>query len=111
MEGSEIKEGEETLEEKEQKKFFIDYTHDPKQLELVRNLLRQANEKKHGREINLKDLVSIALEKVGKRDLEKIKRLSLSEMDKVQMLLEKYNQQHGTDLNLGEFLAKQLKLS
>ena len=96
---------------KEQGKFFIDYTRDPKRRELVANLLTRANTKSHGREITFRDLVSYSLEKVGKRDLEKIKRLTLGEMDKVQMLLEEYNQKHGTHLTLGEFLAKKLKIT
>ena len=95
---------------KEQSKFFIDYTRELKKRELVVKLLTEANTKSHGREITFKDLVSYALEKIGKRDLEKIKKLALGEMDKVQVLLEEYNQKHGADLTIGQFLVKQLKL-
>ena len=94
-----------------QKKFFIDYSKEPKNQELVVKLLREVNKKSHGEEITFKDLVSYALNKISSKDLEKMKRLALGEMDKVGMLLEKYNQKHGTNISLGEFLVKQLKIS
>ena len=62
-------------------------------------------------QITFKDLVDYALGKIGPKDLDKIKTLSLQEMDKVQMMLEKYNSKHGTSLSLGEFLVKQLRIS
>lgn len=94
-----------------QKKFFIDYSKEPKKHELVVKLLQEVNKKFYGKEITFKDLVNYALEKISSKDLEKMKILALGEMDKVQMLLEKHNQKHGTNLNLGEFLVKQLKIS
>ena len=96
---------------KEKKRYVINYSHEHDKRELMEKLLKEANQKPHGREITFKDLVGYALEKIGPRDLEKIKRLSLGEMDKVQMQLERYNQKHGTSLTLGAFLVKQLKIS
>ena len=95
---------------KEKKRFFVDYSKDPKMQHLVLKLLEEANQKSHGNEVTFKDLVSYCLNKIGKKDLEKIKTLALGEMDKVQILLEKHNQKHGASLGLGEFLVKQLKI-
>ena len=96
---------------KEKKRFFVDYSKDPQMQHLVLKLLEEANQKSHGSEVTFKDLVSYCLNKIGKKDLERIKTLALREMDKVQMLLEKHNQKHETNLSLGEFLVKQLKIS
>ena len=101
----------ERKERKEKKRFFVDYSKDPQMQNLVFKLLEEANQKSHGSEVTFKDLVSYCLNKVGKKDLEKIKTLALGEMDKVQMLLEKHNQKHESGLSLGEFLVKQLKIS
>lgn len=95
----------------DQKKFFIDYSSEPKKHELVVKLINEANQKNFGKEVIFKDLVDFALKKLTTKDLEKIQESTLGEMDKVQMLLEKHNLKHGTNLNLGEFLVKQLKIS
>ena len=94
----------------DKKKFFIDYTNEDEKHELVVKLITEANKKPHGKEVTFKDLVDYALEKLTAKDLEKIKTLTLQEMDKIQMLLEKHNLKHRTNLTLGEFLVKQLKI-
>jgi hypothetical protein len=96
---------------KDQKKFFVDYSNEPKKHELVVKLITEVNKKDFGREVTFKDLVDFALNKVTDKDLEKIQEMTLGKMDKVQMLLEKHNLKHGTNLDLGEFLVKQLKIS
>ncbi len=116
-EGSTIKKkrGRKRIKEKptilDQKKFFIDYSSEPKKHELVVKLVNEANQKNFGKEVVFKDLVDFALKKLTTKDLEKIQESTLGEMDKVQMLLEKHNLKHGTNLTLGEFLVKQLKIS
>lgn len=100
----------EHTEKTEQRRFVIDYSREPERLELVSKLLAQANQKPHGRPVVFKDLVNYALGKIGKRDLERIKEMALGEMDRVQILLEKHNFKHGTNLTLGEFLAMKLKI-
>jgi hypothetical protein len=94
----------------DQKKFFVDYSTEPEKHELVVKLITQANQKKHGREVVFKDLVDVALAKLSSKDIERVQEETLGEMDKVQMLLEKHNEKHGTSLNMGEFLVKQLKI-
>ncbi len=101
----------ELLITKDQKRFFVDYSSDVKNHKLVVSFLEQANKKEHGREIVFKDLVDVALGLVTAKDIEKLKETSLDEMDKVQLLLEKHNGKHGTNLSLGEFLVERLKIS
>lgn len=96
---------------KDQKKFFVDYSNEPKKHELVVKLITEVNKKEFGREVTFKDLVDFALKKVTDKDLEKIQEKTLGKMDKVHMQLEKHNLKHGTNLDLGEFLVKQLRIS
>lgn len=96
---------------KDQKRFFVDYSNDAKNHRLVVSFLEQANQKEHGREVAFKDLVDVAMGLVSAKDIERLKELSLDEMDKVQLLLEKHNTKHGTNLSLGEFLVERLKIS
>ncbi|PIP92542.1 MAG: hypothetical protein COW00_00135 [Bdellovibrio sp. CG12_big_fil_rev_8_21_14_0_65_39_13] len=96
---------------KDQKKFFIDYSLETKKHELVVKLINEVNQKKIGREVVFKDLVDYALMKITSKDLERIQESTLGEMDKVLMLLEKHNEKSGENLNLGEFLVRQLKIS
>lgn len=110
-EGSKVKKKKGVVVSKDQKRFFVDYKGDVKGHELALSLLVQANTKEHGREVVFKDLVDHALALVTAKDVEKIKEESLSEMDKVKLLHEKYNSKHGTNLSLGEFLVERLKIS
>lgn len=96
---------------KDQKKYFVDYSNDPKNHEEVVKILTEVNKKDYGREVTFKDVVDFALNKVTPKDLDRIKENTLGEMDKVHMLLEKHNLKHGDNLSLGEFLVKQLKIS
>jgi hypothetical protein len=95
---------------KSKKKFVVDYSNESEKREYVVNLLIKANDKKLGREVTFKDLVDVALQKLTASDLEKVQRLTFKEMDRVLLLLESYNEKHETNLKLGEFLVKQLKV-
>ena len=77
-EGSTLKKkrGRKRIKEKptilDQKKFFIDYSSEPKKHELVVKLINEANQKNFGKEVVFKDLVDFALKKLTAKDLEKI---------------------------------------
>ena len=101
---------ERNLKMKEQRRFVISYKNDPQGHSKITQLIEQANQKSYGRVVTFKDLVDYALNKIAEKDLEKVKRQSLGEMDKVEMMLEKYNQKHATNLSLGEFLVKRLRI-
>lgn len=109
--GRKKKHEESTGEEiKEKNKFFIDVSKEPENKELIQNLLSQANNKTYGREIILKDLVLTALPKLQIKDVEKIQEGSLTEMEKVERLLDEYNKKNNLKLELGEFLVKKLNI-
>lgn len=99
---------EQNKKNKEQTKFIIDVSKDKSSQEMILNLLRSANNKEHGREIGLKDIVVVALSKLTSKDLEKIQEDSLSEMEKVEKALLEYNKKNNSNLTLGEFLVKKL---
>lgn len=92
----------------EQTKFFIDVSKEKSSQELIFELLRNANNKEHGREISFKDIVIPALSKLTSKDLEKIQEDSLTEMQRVEKALLEYNKKNNTSLTLGEFLVKKL---
>lgn len=96
---------------KEQTKFFIDVSKDKSSQELIFELLKNANNKEHGREVSFKDLVLPALGKLTAKDLEKIQEESLSEMQKVEKTLIEYNKKNNTQLTLGEFLVRKLGIN
>ncbi len=96
---------------KEQTKFYIDVSKEKSSQELIFELLRNANNKEHGREVSFKDIVIPALGKLTSKDLEKIQEDSLTEMQKVEKALFEYNQKNNTKLKLGEFLVKKLNIN
>ncbi len=96
---------------KEQTKFFVDLSKDEKDLGKIQEVLVEANTKKHGGEVLFKDLALYAINKLSKKDIEKLQENSLSEMEKVERSLDEYNIKNGTKLNLGEYLLKKLNLN
>ncbi|MFZ4715505.1 MAG: hypothetical protein ACOYL6_17410 [Bacteriovoracaceae bacterium] len=104
-------EGTGIVENKEQFRFVIDLSRDEKERELIISSLKEANNKSYGREISLKDLIFLLLTKITSKDIEKLKEASLTEMEKVQRLLDDYNLKNNCDLSLGEFLVKKLNIN
>lgn len=94
----------------DQTKFYVELEGQLEDLELVKKLLREANHKNYGREIIFKDLAIMAIRKLTSKDIEKLKDSSLSEMEKIQRLLDEHNQKMGTTISLGEFLVKRLNI-
>jgi hypothetical protein len=95
----------------DQKKFFIDYSSDQKGHQALVKILNEVNDKRFGKEVSIKDVFDYLIKGVSQKDIEKIQELSYEEMDKVQVLLEKHNEKNSTNLSLGEFLVKQLKIN
>ncbi|PIP93479.1 MAG: hypothetical protein COW00_14665 [Bdellovibrio sp. CG12_big_fil_rev_8_21_14_0_65_39_13] len=95
---------------KDRKKFFIDYSNDQENHELIVKLLEEANQKKFGREIVFKDIVDIGISKVGGKELEKLKESCLSFLEKLERACHEFNEKHGTKFVPEEFAVKQLKL-
>ena len=101
---------EETNEVDSQYKFFVDLRHEKEVLEQILKMLKSVNDKSYGREITFRDLAVYAVPKLTAKDLEKIQEGSLSEMERVQRLLDEHNQKNETKLTLGEFLVKKLNI-
>jgi hypothetical protein len=95
---------------KGKRKFYVDYSGDENMHGLVVELINKANDKKFGRTVVFKDLIDISLKKLTTSDIERVQKATLEEMDKVLMQLEIYNDKHKTNLKLGEYLVRQLKL-
>lgn len=89
-------------------KFRLDTSEDLSARELIIKLIKEANNKDFGREITVQDLVFYALTKIAPKDIEKIKKGSLTEMEKVEKAVANYNLKNQTELTLGEFLVKKL---
>ncbi len=101
---------EEVSVEESQYKFFVDLRHEKEVLEQILKMLREVNKKSYGRELTFKDLAVYAVPKLLPKDLEKIQESSLSEMERVQRLLDEYNLKNEAKLTLGEFLVKKLNI-
>lgn len=102
------REKENQVEEKkiDQDKFFIDVSKDQKAKELINNLISEANNKKFGREIILKDLLLVVLPKLTAKDIEAIQNNTLSDLEKLEKQCFEYNQKHSTNHDLGYFLVQ-----
>lgn len=100
----------ETQINKEQFKFFVDLSKEQAVLANILLLIREANKRAYGREITFKDLAVYALPRLTPKDLERIQESTLSDMEKVQKLLDEYNQKNSTSLELGEFLVKRMNI-
>lgn len=101
---------EENNEVDSQYKFFVDLRHEKEVLEQILKMLKTANNKNYGKELTFKDLAVYAVPKLTAKDLEKIQEGSLSEMERVQRLLDEHNQKNEIKLSLGEFLVKKLNI-
>lgn len=101
---------EESNEVDSQYKFFVDLRHEKEVLEQILKMLKTANNKNYGKELTFKDLAVYAVPKLTAKDLEKIQEGSLSEMERVQRLLDEHNQKNEIKLSLGEFLVKKLNI-
>lgn len=92
-------------------KFRLDTSEDLSTRELIMKLLKEANNKDFGREITVQDLVFYALTKIVPKDIEKLQKGSLTEMEKVEKAVTNYNLKNQTNLTLGEFLIKKLGIN
>ena len=98
------------VKEDQQYKFFVDLRYEKEVLEVILKMLKDVNNKTYGREITFRDLAVYAVPKLNSKDLEKIQETSLSEMERVQRLLDEHNEKNKTSLSLGEFLVKKLNI-
>lgn len=96
---------------KEQTKFMVDLSKDQEDLEMVFNLLEEANKKDYGKELTYKDISLFAVKKLTPKDFEKIKEESLSYKEKIRRMFDEHNEKNNSSMDFDEFLAKKLNLS
>jgi hypothetical protein len=101
----------EKKEIKEQNKFIIDVGRNSEERELIMSVLRQANEKDFGKEIQLKDVLILLLPKLNSKDIEKLQENCLSDKEKIRMAHVEFNKKNNTELSFEEFLIKRLGIS
>jgi DNA-binding FadR family transcriptional regulator len=93
-----------------QSKFVVVLKSDSEGHENLLKVLREANKKPYGREITFRDLALYAIPRLTPKDLEKIQELSLTDMERIQKLLDEHNEKNKTTMSLGEFLVKKLNI-
>lgn len=89
--------------DEEQRKFFVDLGHEDDERRLIFELLKKANTKDYGREITFKSLAVFALTKLTDKDLLRIQELSLSKQEKLQKVVDEYNQKNNTTLSFEDY--------
>lgn len=101
----------EKKELKDQSRFIIDVSGDLDAKDILMNVLKQANDKAYGREVNLKDLLLILLSKVTTKDIEKLQENSLTDKEKIQKSHIEFNRRNNSNLSFDEFLIRRLGIS
>lgn len=101
----------EKKEIKDQNKFIIDVNKNPEEKELILNVLRQANEKDFGREIQLKDILILLLTKLNVKDIEKLQENCLTDRERIKKAHIEFNKKNNTELSFDEFLIRRLGIN
>ena len=91
-------------------RLIVNAKKNPEVFKKALRLLEKANDKSRGKPVEFADLAALALGKVSTADIEKLKGESLSSMDRVRESHLEYNKNNGTELSLGEFLARKLEV-
>lgn len=100
----------EEVEKEKQSKFFVDLSKESELLGNILLMLEQVNNKLYGREITFKDLAIYSVPKLSIKDLEKVQDSILTDMERVQKLLDEHNSKNSTHLSMGEFLVKKMNI-
>jgi len=95
---------------KEQTRFRVDLGRDLEVLRKVFDLLEKANNKEYGRKITFKDLAFWGITKISSKYMEKIKKASMTKMDKVERFFNELKAKTNRDITHGEFLVKKLNI-
>ncbi len=87
-----------------QTKFVVDVRGDEKNQERIIDLLKEANRKSYGREIDFHKLATFALEKFDEDDLQELKASSVTPQEKLRKYHKDYMQTHGVDISFEDYL-------
>ncbi len=83
---------------------MVDVRGDEKNQERIISLLREANRKSYGREIDFNRLALFALEKLDEDDLHELKARSVTPQEKLRKYHKDYMQTHGVDISFEDYL-------
>ena len=108
-----IKANEISSRENEQQEVKLRYIYGRKNTEdptanLIDELLIKCNQKDYGATIDFGMLISYAINLIKDSDIQEIQNNSLSDEDRVNDLVKKYNIKHGTNFTMYEFVLKGL---
>lgn len=87
-----------------QTKFVVDVRGDDKNQERIIHLLKEANRKSYGREIDFHTLATLALEKLDEDDLQELKARSVTPQEKLRKYHKDYMQTHRVDISFEDYL-------
>lgn len=92
-------------------RFTISYSFEEEDVARgLQDVLAKLNNKNQGRELDLKDIINWAVGKINDKEIKKIQDDSLTIKDKVDLKLQEFNMKNDTNLDIYDFLAKQLKV-
>ncbi|MEI8346253.1 MAG: hypothetical protein WCG27_02215 [Pseudomonadota bacterium] len=98
-------------EKAEKRKITMDLGQSEWAQKKIEELLEQANQKSYGRRITVRDLVIHALGKVDPSDIQKLQEESMNDMQKIQRMVDEYNKQNSSSLDMGQFLKMKLNMN
>lgn len=93
--------------EKLQTRWLIDLADDQDALNSINNLLVEANDiSTIGGKVTLKELLKVLLPKLKKGDIEKMRKMAMTDEDIAKQFALEYNEKHGTNLSQTAILAR-----
>ncbi|MFP5459162.1 MAG: hypothetical protein ACLGG7_10540 [Bacteriovoracia bacterium] len=92
-----------------QKRFVLDLRGQEEASRSINEMLMKANSKAFGRKVTFTDLLKIGVRKITDKDIVKLQEMSLNNTEKIQLLHRRYNETHGLNLSLNEFILHKHK--
>lgn len=97
--------------DKEQTRFYIDLKNDQEAQKELIQILEFINKKDFGTPLGVKEVLIHSMNKLTKKDLEKIRDSSLTPIEKVERARVEFNEKHQTNYSMEEFLLRRLNLT
>ena len=86
------------------RRFVIDRIHNSRTHARAAKILAAANKKRCGRRITFEQIADLALSKITDEDMERLKHQSLTDMEKADIQLRRFNRENKTRQSLELFL-------
>ncbi len=85
-------------------KFIVSFRGQPETAKIINEALARANDKSFGRKVEFTDLVKILFRKINDRDIQKLQEMSLNRTQKIELMVRKYNETHGLNLSVQDYV-------